>query len=420
MRTRNSRWLLAASIAIAGATGSVSPGAAAPRFVPVPAKPIVQRQSGVARGGDRLSLIPLQQFDAGSYVANGQLGRGRYEFTLTYDDQSGSTTAHGTAKLIRNDGAVLSGTVSFLETGPTLEANHVVYNVTLTHGSRELVGAQLIFRGQLSNQINPGGESGSEALVFAGTSSATTRVGYWMLDAGGRVYRFGGAQPYGSASTSAAVHVEPSPSSKGYWVVNAAGRVFAFGDTRPLGNANAAALDAGEHVVSLSATPSGNGYWLFTSHGRVLPFGDTKDYGDLHRGHLNAGIVGSIATPTGNGYYMVAADGGVFAFGDAKFRGSMGATHLNQPVVGLVPTADNRGYWLVASDGGVFAFNAPFRGSMGGVRLNRPITGMVRYGTGYLMIASDGGIFDFSNRPFFGSLGGAPPALAITGAASAG
>jgi hypothetical protein len=33
------------------------------------------------------------------------------------------------------------------------------------------------------------------------------------------------------------------------------------------------------------------------------------------------------------------------------------------------------------------------------------------------MVAADGGIFTFSDKPFFGSLGGAPPAKPIVGLA---
>jgi hypothetical protein len=42
---------------------------------------------------------------------------------------------------------------------------------------------------------------------------------------------------------------------------------------------------------------------------------------------------------------------------------------------------------------------------MGGRPLNKPVNGMTRYSAGYLMVASDGGLFNFSNGPFFGSLG---------------
>jgi hypothetical protein len=42
----------------------------------------------------------------------------------------------------------------------------------------------------------------------------------------------------------------------------------------------------------------------------------------------------------------------------------------------------------------------------------------VRFGTGYVMVASDGGIFDFSDEPFFGSLGGVYPPWPLVGVAA--
>jgi len=44
----------------------------------------------------------------------------------------------------------------------------------------------------------------------------------------------------------------------------------------------------------------------------------------------------------------------------------------------------------------------------------------VRYGSGYLMVAQDGGIFNFSNEPFFGSLGGTPLGSPVVSTASVG
>jgi hypothetical protein len=251
--------------------------------------------------------------------------------------------------------------------------------------------------------------------------------GYWMLGGDGAVYAFGGAGDLGSATAALAplrpfgiqaVDLEPTPSRKGYWVVDDVGGVFPFGDATALGSTNASVLTAGERVTSLSATPTGQGYWLFTTRGRVLPFGDAPSFGDMAAVPLQGPVLDSIPTPTGRGYYMVASDGGIFAFGDATFHGSMGGQHLNAPVRSLVPDADGDGYWLVASDGGIFAFDAPFRGSMGGTPLNRPVTGMVRYGDGYLMVGEDGGIFSFSDQPFAGSLGDAPPAVPVTSVAA--
>ena len=245
------------------------------------------------------------------------------------------------------------------------------------------------------------------------------RSGYWMLGSRGRVYAFGDARPLGDAETGAAraVDIEPTPSGHGYWVLDDQGGVHVRGDAVSHGALLSAQFRAGESATSLSATRTGRGYRVFTSLGRAFPFGDATHLGDLAGTRLNGPVLDSITTATGNGYYMVASDGGIFSFGDARFFGSMGNTPLNRPVRSLVPDPDRAGYWLVASDGGVFAFAAPFRGSMGGTALNRPITGMVPFGNAYLMVAEDGGIFNFSDRPFSGSLGAAPPADPITSAA---
>jgi titin len=250
---------------------------------------------------------------------------------------------------------------------------------------------------------------------------ASTRSGYWMVSAEGRVYAFGEAPHLGEPKTrlgnATAVDLEPTKSGNGYWVLDDAGRVFPYGDARWLGNLNPTRLAAGERATSLSRTVSGNGYWIFTNRGRVLTFGDAVSYGDVAAVPLNGPVLDSIVTPSGKGYYMVASDGGIFAFGDAKFHGSMGGTKLNAPVQSLVPDNDGEGYWLVAADGGIFAFKAPFRGSMGAHRLNRPVSGMVPFGDGYLMVGEDGGIFNFSDRPFLGSLGATPPARPVVAVA---
>jgi trimeric autotransporter adhesin len=254
-----------------------------------------------------------------------------------------------------------------------------------------------------------------------GVGHASAASGYWMVGADGAVYPFGDARSYGNATPPAgvdAVDLEPTPAGLGYWVVDGQGTVYPLGDAARLGSVSRGSLASGEQATSLSGTPSGRGYWIFTSRGRVLPFGDAISYGDMSAIRLNGPVLDSIPTPSGRGYYMVASDGGIFAFGDARFYGSMGNKKLNAPVQSLVPDGDGIGYWLVASDGGIFAFEAPFKGSMGGTRLNKPVTGMVRFGDGYLMVAEDGGIFDFSSYPFYGSLGGHPPARPIVSVAA--
>ena len=263
---------------------------------------------------------------------------------------------------------------------------------------------------------------------MAGTAMGTVTTvwtpadGYWMLSADGAVYPFGGAVNLGDAKAHLggrqAVDLEPTPDYGGYWIVDDTGRVFGFGNAKATpGNVDAGALRPGEKVTSLSSTPTGAGYWIFTSHGRVFAKGDATHFGDMAGTPLNGPVLDSIPTPTGEGYYMVGSDGGIFAFGDAEFAGSMGGRKLNAPVQSLVPDPDGAGYWLVASDGGIFAFDADFHGSMGATKLNKPVTGMVAFGNAYLMVGEDGGIFNFSDRPFYGSLGGNPPPSPIVSVA---
>jgi ribosomal protein L24E len=401
--------LIAVSVTAVGAPveASAPPERATPK-----APAIEQLQSGTA-GGTVIFNLEGGESHSGRYQANGQLGHGTYYLKFARDPTTLCPKgAHGTARFVRSDGAVLSGTATLSATARcAIGAVPEAFVVNLTHGSRDLQSASFTLAGTMAGAYTSLGIAiGVESFILSGASFAHQRVGYWLLSTSGVVHAFGGAQPLGNAPPRASfsfTHLERTPFGNGYWLVDTGGEVFAFGDARTYGNAPPQQL-FGAVVSSLSSTPSGHGYWLFTSRGRALPFGDAKFYGDMRNVALNGPVIGSVATPSGHGYYMVALDGGVFTFGDAKFRGSMGDAQLNEPVVGLVPTADNAGYWLVAADGGIFAFRAPFLGSMGRVPLARPVIGMVRYGNGYMMVAQDGGIFDFSHQPFFGSLGGSP------------
>lgn len=347
-------------------------------------------------------------------------------FAATAVDADGDPLTYGATGLPAGIG-IDSGTGQLGGTVGPDASDGSPYDVTVTVGTGATVDATDTFRWTITPGAPPTTTTTTTTTVPPPSTSTTTvprppapppRSGYWMVDAGGTVYAFGGVRALGDAPSSSVTDIEPTRDGNGYWIVDAQGRVFAFGAARWRGNAERSRFAAGEVVSSMSATADGNGYWLFTNRGRVLAFGSARWFGDLSRLRLNGPVVASIATPTGKGYYMVGSDGGVFAFGDAKFHGSMGGVRLNRPVVGLVPDADGVGYWLVGSDGGVFAFSAPFRGSMGGTPLNRPVIGLLRYGNGYLMVASDGGIFVFSDKPFSGSLGGRPPARPIVNAAA--
>jgi hypothetical protein len=343
-----------------------------------------------------------------------QAGDGR--FTVSWSpplDPGGSAISSYTVKTrhlgtVVNQVVVGAGTTSATVTDLT---NGTTYSVTVS-------AANDFGNGPASSPV--------QVVPFSDVplSSAGTASGYWMLESNGTVHPFGSARslgsPAGQLGTAQAVDLEATPSGNGYWILDDAGRIFAYGDAADnhYGNVNPLTLVAGERASSLSSTPSGNGYWVFTTRGRAIAFGNARFLGDMSAVALNGPVLDSVATPDGKGYYMVASDGGIFAFGTAVFAGSMGGVRLNAPVQSLVPDGDGDGYWLVASDGGIFAFHAAFKGSMGNVTLNRPVTGMVRFGDGYLMVATDGGIFNFSDRPFFGSLGATPPPNPITAVAA--
>ncbi|HEY5014940.1 MAG TPA: hypothetical protein VIK61_19800 [Acidimicrobiia bacterium] len=366
--------------------------------------------TGVASGNASL----LTHSDSGRYDAAGQLGIGRYAFESTYTPGGcGDSTYTGTARLTRYDGATLSGTLTGTSNcilnghlGSTLNAHFVL---DLTHGSADLVSAQIEVDCSWPVSVQISGGTAAVDCTASGPVVVTSRIGYATVDNRGGMHSFGGAPWFLPVATPSPtpMRIAVTPSHEGYWLVNGAGRVFALGDATSFGSAHA--LQAGEAVRGIAATPTGNGYWLFTSLGRVLPFGAATFLGDMHSVRLNQPVVDAAAAPDGKGYWMAASDGGVFAFGSARFLGSTGGIRLNQPVVGFAPTTSGHGYWLAASDGGVFAFgDAPFRGSMGGRHIVLPVTAITRYGTGYLLVAADDGIFNFGTHAFFGSDAPAP------------
>ena len=365
------------------------------------------------------------QDDSGTFRSFEQLGIGRYRFTSTFDPSigcNGITNYSGTARLVRNDGATLSGaltgTSQCIGAVTGLIAVNASFTLDLKSGTRDLVGAQLTADCSWPVRLAASSGVGAQDCSLSGNVNYTTILGYALLDASGTLNEFGGTSlPFEvGGDLFGASGLALTPSHEGYWTVNAAGVVHAFGDAHWFGNAHPASMVPGESVRSIAASAGGRGYWLFTTHGRVLDFGAAPRLGDLRALALKAPVVGAVAEADGTGYVMVAGDGGVFTFGRTRFFGSAGASHLNRPVVGLSLTASGRGYWLVAADGGVFAFgDARFRGSMGATHLASPVVGVTRYGNGYLMVAADGGIFNFGTLPFFGSLVGESPGAPIVG-----
>jgi len=242
-------------------------------------------------------------------------------------------------------------------------------------------------------------------VAMAGTDG---NFGYWLLQRGGGIIRALGnannaGMPFGNLSAVGVANA----GGGGYWVTDADGDVFAYGGAPFFGSLGGIPLNA--PIVGIAATPNHGGYWLAAADGGVYAFGDAAFYGSapgvLPPGaSLNQPVVGIAGSQDGKGYWLVASDGGVFSFGDAHFWGSMGGTRLNKPVVGMAQNTLG-GYWLVASDGGVFSFDGAFKGSLGSITLNAPVTGMAATddGLGYWMVAADGGAFAFGDAPFWGS-----------------
>jgi hypothetical protein len=253
------------------------------------------------------------------------------------------------------------------------------------------------------------------------SQAAGADSGYWLVDAQGNVYEFGGALFKGSASSSATVvAIVPTPSGQGYWLAAADGSVFPQGDASSKGSLAGHSLN--RPIVGMAATPSGEGYWLVAADGGIFTFGDAPFRGSLGGQQLNRPIVGMAATPSGEGYWLVAADGGIFTFGDAPFRGSLGGQQLNRPIVGMAATPSGEGYWLVASDGGIFTFNAPFFGSGGAAMIDAPIVGMaaVPDGSGYWMADATGDVYNFGGANYSGEADDCPLPAGIVGLAASG
>ncbi len=268
--------------------------------------------------------------------------------------------------------------------------------------------------------------------------------GYWLVQADGGVFSYGGAPFFGSMGgktlNAPVVGIAAAPDCQGYWLVAQDGGVFGFGSAGFFGSTGAMRLAA--PMVGIAATPTGKGYWLVGADGGVFSFGDAGFFGSTGGKALNAPVVGIAAAPDGRGYWLVAADGGIFNFGSAGFFGSMGSTKLAAPVVGVAATATGKGYWLVGADGGVFNFgDAAFQGSLGGQKLSSAVTGIAPEGEGYLIVEADGTVSTLepapaggtgsgsgsagggsgtgnAPAPFYGSMGGKPLAAPVVGMAA--
>jgi hypothetical protein len=94
-----------------------------------------------------------------------------------------------------------------------------------------------------------------------------------------------------------------TPDGLGYWLVASGGRVFHYGDAHFYGSATAEV--GSDHIVAMAATPDGLGYWLVASGGRVFHYGDAHFYGSASSVVHKNPVVAAAATPDGRGYWLL-------------------------------------------------------------------------------------------------------------------
>lgn len=181
------------------------------------------------------------------------------------------------------------------------------------------------------------------AGVPVGIAAEPGGTGYWVADADGQVFNFGGAPALGAsaASTGAAaasagattsfeikgrvVAIAADPRGVGYWLLEANGRVDAFGSARSFGWV---AKKLHVHAVGLASVVSGAGYYVLTAAGRVYDFGTAKVLGPMTR-HPSGRYAGIAGSPVGVGYWLVTTRGAVVAVGSARDLSAWGPAPLH-------------------------------------------------------------------------------------------
>jgi len=341
-----------------------------------------------------------------------------------------------------------------------------------------------------------------EAIVpgFVGTSPAVpVRPGRYQfavscenssVGSGFVTYRAPFTVTSDTMATSRFVGMATTRDGKGYWLAQAGGGIYSFGGAAFHGSLPAGPGGLGVKpaapITGIAATPDGGGYWLVGADGGVFGFGDAAFFGSLPHQHIapNAPIVGIVATLDGRGYWLLGADGGVFAFGDAPYctpilvssvgiipegyatgslpevaisadPSSVGYAEVDNVASGIIapwsdedcePDTPNSNFaqffltvaldasisgiatsssgapWIVGIDGGVFTPQvipsgsstlvptAPFYGSLPGLRIlpKAPIVGIVATPDrhGYWLVGADGAVFALGDARFYGSAGG--------------
>jgi hypothetical protein len=164
------------------------------------------------------------------------------------------------------------------------------------------------------------GDLSGERLAAPIVGLAPDRAGgYHLATADGAVFSFE-APPRGAPGLEAAqpiVAIEATASREGYWLTDAGGRIWAFGDAGFYGDTRNIRLN--RPVVDMAATL--NGYELIDDTGAIYCHGNATFRGSTE-GRPPAPIVAIVAMADDRGYWMAGQDGAVFAFGDAPPLGT--------------------------------------------------------------------------------------------------
>jgi hypothetical protein len=99
-----------------------------------------------------------------------------------------------------------------------------------------------------------------------------------------------------SARLIAATRTTSTADGRGYWLVNADGRVFAFGGAHLYGSMAGKRLKA--PITGIVATVDRRGYWLVAADGGVFSFGDAEFAGSLGGNLFASPIVGMASSET--------------------------------------------------------------------------------------------------------------------------
>jgi hypothetical protein len=226
--------------------------------------------------------------------------------------------------------------------------------VTLTPGDNGYIvatsnGGTFGF-GSLTSSGGPGGVWLASPIV--GISATPNALGYVEVAADGRVYNFGNAGNYGSATVpkrQRAVGIAETVDGAGYWVLLGNGSVQPFGD--------ALTFTGGLHVhdaVAIAATPDGQGYYVVEATGAVSPFGDGAS-GLQTAVTIRGPIVGIAVDPVASGYWLLARGGTVYEFGAALGHGS---PSTGAGAAGIAAAPDGNGYWVVSVRDKLFHFGS--------------------------------------------------------------